>query len=209
MKLLNKKSFTEHIQIRRQVLEVAKRKKKREEEPKNQITVLNPVRRLFEHPQRHVEPYVTNGQVAADLGCGSGYYTLALAEVVGPEGRVYVVDLNEEAIQELEMKAEKRGYHNIEAHASSASDLSFIKDGSIDFVLANGLLCSMPDHRQAAVTEIKRILKPAGQAYLSLGLPPPIGHVRRAEWKMILEGFRVERRGGFFQKWAVVSTKQI
>jgi precorrin-6B methylase 2 len=78
--------------------------------------------------------------VVADLGCRSGYYTLELAEVVGPEGRVYAVDLDEEAIQELEMKAEKRGYHKIEAHASSASNLSFIKDGSVDFVLVNGLL---------------------------------------------------------------------
>jgi ubiquinone/menaquinone biosynthesis C-methylase UbiE len=105
-------------------------------------------------------------------------------------------------------KADKRGYHNIEAHASSASDLSFIKDGSVDFVLANGLLCSMAHHRPSAVNEIRRILKPRGQAYLSLGSPPALGFVDRAEWEKILEGFKVERRGGFLQKWAVVSTKQ-
>ena len=110
-----------------------------EEQPKNQIN-LNPIRRLFENPQRHIELYVTNGQVVADLGCDTGYYTLALAECVGPEGRVYAVDLNEKDIRALEEKANKRGYHNIEAHASSASDLSFIKDRSVDFVLANGLL---------------------------------------------------------------------
>jgi ubiquinone/menaquinone biosynthesis C-methylase UbiE len=178
-----------------------------DEQPKNQIN-LNPIRRLFESPQRHIEPYVTKGQVVADLGCDSGYYTLALAECVGPEGRVYAVDLNENDIRALEKKADRGAYHNIEAHATSASDLSFIKDGSVDFVLANGLLCSMSDHRQAAVNEKKRILKPRGQAYLSLGAPPPLGFVGRAEWEKILEGFRVERRGGFLQKWAVVSTKQ-
>jgi SAM-dependent methyltransferase len=86
--------------------------------------------------------------------------------------------------------------------------LSFIEDGSVDFVLANGLLCSMSDHRQSAVKEIKRILMPNGKAYLSLGGPPPLGFVNRAEWERILEGFGVERRGGFLQKWAVVSTKQ-
>ena len=107
-------------------------------------------------------------------------------------------------------KADKRDYCNIEAHASSASDLSFIKDGSVDFVLANGLLCSMaPQYHESAVNEIRRILKPEGQAYLSLGSPPPLGFVGRAEWEKILEGFRVERRGnGFIQKWAVVSAKQ-
>ncbi len=67
-------------------------------------------------------------------------YTLALAELVGPEGKVYAVDLGKKCIRALEKKADKGGYHNIEAHASSASDVSFIKDRSVDFVLANGLL---------------------------------------------------------------------
>jgi ubiquinone/menaquinone biosynthesis C-methylase UbiE len=192
----------------------AKREKHKIEEeghPRNQIT-LNPMRRLFgrfENPQEHIEPYVANGQVVADLGCGSGYYTLALAECVGPEGRVYAVDLNEKAIRKLEEKAGERGYHNIEPHASSADDLSFIKDGSVDFVLANGLLCSMPNNRQSAVNEIRRILKPNGLAYLSLGFPPPLGFVDRAEWEKILEGFTVKRRGGFFQKWALASLGQM
>jgi ubiquinone/menaquinone biosynthesis C-methylase UbiE len=180
----------------------------RKAQPKNQIN-LNPLRRLFDRdrsiPQKHVEPYVTKGQVVADLGFESGYYTLALAECVGPEGKVYAVDLNEQAVRALEEKADKRGYHNIEAHATSAHDLSFIKDELVDFVLANGLLCSMSNNRQLAVNEIKRILKPSGQAYLSLGFPPPLGFVDRAEWEKILEGFRVKRRGGFFQKWALVS----
>jgi len=181
-----------------------------EEKPKNQIN-LNPIKRLFDGdqsiPQRHIEPYVTKGQVVADLGCRLGYYTLALAECVGPEGKVYAVDSKENYIGELEKKADKRDYHNIEAHASSASDLSFIKDKSVDFVLANGLLCNMPDRRLLAVNEIKRILKPKGQAYLSLGSPPPFGFVDRLEWEKILEGFTVERRGGALQKWAVVSKK--
>ncbi len=159
-------------------------------------------------PHKQVEPYVKKGQVVADIGCGSGYYTLALAERVGPEGKVYAVDLNEKAIRNLEKKADMLGYHNIEAHSSSATELSFIKDGSIDFVLANGLLCVMSGDRDLAVNEIKRIMKSDGKAYLSLGSPPPLGHVNRREWEKILEGFRVERRGGFLQKWALVSAKQ-
>lgn len=137
-----------------------------EEQPKNQID-LTYIRRRFDRstPQKHIEPYVTKGQVVADLGCGSGFYTLALADCVGPEGKVYAVDFDEKCIQALEKKVEKGGYHNIETHASSASDLRFINNGSVDFVLANGLLCSMTvtDQRKSAVNEIKRILKPSGQ----------------------------------------------
>ncbi len=102
--------------------------------------ILDPIRRLFESPQGLIEPYVRRGQVVADLGCGSGYYTFPLAELVGPEGKVYAVDLDKKIIRTLEKKADKGGYHNTEAHASSASDLSFIEDRSVDFVFANGLL---------------------------------------------------------------------
>ena len=101
---------------------------------------LNPIRRLFESPQRTIGPYVKNGQVVADLGCGSGYYTSTLAESVSPEGKVYAVDLDKKCIQALKEKADKSGHHNIEAHASSAADLSCIEDKSVDFVWANTLL---------------------------------------------------------------------
>ena len=172
----------------------------------------NPIRKLFVPPQRLIEPYVTNGQVVADLGCGPGYYTFALAECVGPEGGVYAVDSDEKAIRALEKKADKRGCRNIEAHASSASDLSFIKDGSVDFVLANGLLCSMaPQYHESAGNEMRRILKPRGLAYLSVARGF-YSYVGQAEWEKILEGFKVERRGDGFPviapRWAVVSTKQ-
>ena len=177
-----------------------------EKQQKNQIS-LNPIKRLFENPQSSIEPYVKKGQVVADLGCNLGYYTLALAECVGSDGRVYAVDLSEKFIRVVEEKATKGGYHYIEVHASSAADLSFIKDESVDFVLANGLLCNMPEQRQLAVNEIERILKPTGQAYLSLGGPPPFGFVDQVEWEKILEGFIVKQRGGFLQKWALVSRK--
>jgi len=173
---------------------------------KNRIN-LNPINRLFENRQRTIESYVRKDQVATDLGCNTGYYTFALAEGVGPEGKVYAVDLKEDYIRALEKRADELGYRNIEFHACSASDLSFMEDESVDFVLANGLLCNMVENRPSAVKEMKRILKPTGEAYLSLGSYPPFGFVGRAEWKRILEGFRVERRGGFIQPWALVSRK--
>jgi len=181
-------------------------KLEKEKQFKNQIN-LNPIKRLFENPQKSLEPYVRKGQVAADLGFNRGYYTFALAGCVGSEGRVYAVDLKMDYVTSLEKKVEELGYRNIEVHGCSASDLSFIKDESVDFVLANGLLCNMSENRASAVKEIKRILKPMAKAYLSLGSPPPLGFVDGEEWEKILEEFIVERRGGFLQKWAVVSKK--
>ncbi len=153
----------------------------------------NLIRKLYEPPQKF-NAYVTRGQVVADLGCGPGYFTLPLADCVGPEGRVYAVDSNPKAIRAVEKKILKRGLHNIELHAGSTSDLSFIPDRSVDFLLANGLLCCVaPDDRDSAVSEMKRILKPGGKAYLVAGRGYP-SYMDDAAWEKILAGFSVEER---------------
>ena len=54
------------------------------------------------------------------------------------------------------------------------------------------------------MSEMKRILRPSGRAYLTGG-GPPFGYVGRAEWKDILKGFSVERGGSNKGRWAVVS----
>jgi len=175
------------------------------------FSLLEPIIRIFGLPKRVMRPFeefVKAGYVVADIGCSRGYLTLPLAELVGPEGKVYAVDLNRKCIRALEKRVKKGGYRNIESHASSAADLSFIEDSSVDFVLASGLLCSMPHDRQLFVSEIKRILKPTGHAYLSLGAGPPFGFVDRTEWENILEGFRLEQEGRWQKGWAVVSVKQ-
>lgn len=64
----------------------------------------------------------------------------------------------------------------------------------------------MPQDRQLAVSEMKRILKPKGQIYLSIG-GPPLGYVSKAEREAILGGFIVERGGTPKEEWAVVSLK--
>ena len=104
------------------------------------LSISGPFRKLFEPSQRLVEPYAKKGDVVADLGCRTGFYTLVLAKAVGPEGKVYAVDINKKCIETLKKKVDKAGYHNIEAHATTAADLNFIKDRSVDFILANGLL---------------------------------------------------------------------
>ena len=168
-----------------------------------------PVRRLFSNPHKYCA-YVRRDQTVADLGSGPGFFALPLAESVGPGGKVYAVDSNPRAIRALERKVAKRGYHNVEAHATSAANLSFIQDQSVDFVLAAGLLCSMaPQDHQSAVSEIKRILKPSGKAFL-MTARGFISYVDDTEWEAILGRYDVEERnrpGLFEDRWALVSKK--
>lgn len=166
---------------------------------------LERVFRLGDKSVRRVSAYLQKGQVAADIGCGWGHFSFALADLVGPQGKVYAVDLARKCTYAIKHKAEKRGCRVIKAYCSSAADLHFIQAESIDLVFANGLLCSMAMDRPAAVAEIKRILKPMGKAYLSLGATPPWGYVDQAEWSQILEGFQVQEGGTYKERWAIVS----
>ncbi len=172
----------------------------------------NPIRKLYESPQKY-NAYVSAGQVVADLGCGPGYFTIPLAECVGPDGHVYAVDTYRKAIIALEKKALKRGLHNIEMQACSAGNLNFIPDHSVDFILADGLLCTIaPGERDSAVSEMKRILKTNGKAYLVAGRLRPSYIEDDAAWEKILAGFAVEGRNSAPYKgnyWALVSLKHI
>lgn len=170
---------------------------------------LDPILNRFESPRilGRIRPYVSKDNVVADLGCGWGHYTFLLADLVGPEGKVYSVDLSKNCIRSIQKKTEKGGCHHIDAHESSAARLDFVGDGSVDFVFTNGLLCSMVSDRESAINEIKRVLKPGGHAYISLGARPPFGLVGEAEWIKTLEGFRVSSGGPYKELWAVVSLK--
>jgi SAM-dependent methyltransferase len=168
---------------------------------------LEPLFCWFEHHDKQFEPYIRKGQVVADLGCGWGHYTFLLSAKVGPAGKVYAVDLLDKCIQKIRRRAEKKGFKNIEAVTASVEDLRFIKDRSVDFVLSNGLLCSMKGDRRAVVSEIERILKQDGVAYITLGASPPLGLVGEAEWNVILSRFSLVAGGPFKDLWAAVKVK--
>lgn len=170
---------------------------------------LDPIFRLGDRSLSRIGHYIEKGHKVADIGCGWGHFSYALADAVGPEGKVYSVDLALKVIAKIQGKVKQGHYLNIEPRHSSAADLGFIQDRSIDIIFANGLLCSMAVDRSAAVAEIKRILKPTGYAYISLGATPPWGYVDEAKWGQILEGFRVVDGGIFKEKWAIVTLKLV
>lgn len=169
---------------------------------------LDPVFRLGDQSIHRIGSYLEKDQVAADLGCGWGYYSFKLSEIVGSNGKVLAVDLAAKCIDRIKYKAIKTGIKQIEALTASAADLSLIEDRSVDLVFANGLLCSMATDRALAIGEFKRILKPSGHVYLSLGASPPYGYVDQHEWEQILAEFVVDEGGDFKAKWAIVSLKK-
>lgn len=147
--------------------------------------------------------------MAADLGCGPGYFTVPLAELVGRGGKVYAVDFDPGAVERVRKKSSERELDGIiESRVSSAAEIDFVPDESVDFVFAHGLLCCMKDHT-GTVSQIRRVLKKEGRAYLSVtrfARKKDPRSVTAEEWKSVLARFHVMESGqGLLTRWALVS----
>lgn len=99
-----------------------------------------------------------------DLGCGAGRYALPMAKQIGSTGRVIALDLWAEGIEQLRETAASQGVTNLEARVSEAADLISIEDGSIDVCFMATVLHDFVQAgtAQAALKEVKRVLKPQG-----------------------------------------------
>lgn len=168
----------------------------------------NLCRRLFQPPGRFLSRYLRPGDRVADLGCGPGYFTLPMTRLVGDRGRVFAVDLDPTAIDRVRRRAARLPAGGVvDARVASAAAIDHIESGSIDFVLADGLLCCMKDHA-GAMRQVARILSASGKAWLSVmklarGNDPR--SVTATEWDAILGGVRVHQSGeGLLSRWALV-----
>lgn len=168
----------------------------------------NPLRRMLVRPRAFVSRFASEGYSVADIGCGTGLFSFALAQAVGSKGKVHSIDHDERSIGAVRRRAARHGTANIVATIASAAALDSIPDASIDFVLSNLVICCMADH-DGAVAEIQRVLKPTGSAYVSVarfGRRRHPTHVHRHEWASILDRFRVLRKGTkVMNRWALVS----
>ena len=99
-----------------------------------------------------------------DLACGWGTYSLAVAKIIGRDGRVYAVDLWQEGISSLKSKAAAKGIQNITALVSDVSHHIPVEKVSIDVgLLATVLHDFVGEHVERGVLkEISRVIKPEG-----------------------------------------------
>ena len=74
------------------------------------------------------------GDVVADLGAGTGYFTRRLARAVAPSGRVYAVDIQPEMLRHLKEKIEKAGIRNV-VPVLSENDDPKLPRASLDWIL--------------------------------------------------------------------------
>lgn len=101
------------------------------------------------------------GERVLEVGPGTGYYTLDVAEWVGPDGRVEIFDLQQEFLDHVTRRAAERGLGNVVPTRGDATALPYADD-SIDAVALTAVLGEIPDPL-AALREIRRVLRPGGR----------------------------------------------
>jgi ubiquinone/menaquinone biosynthesis C-methylase UbiE len=119
----------------------------------------NRLRRLIHQPERILDGLVQAGQTVVDLGCGMGYFSLAMARMVGENGRVISVDVQEKMLRVLRHRAEREGlYSRIHLHHCAPDSLGINEE--VDFALAFWMAHEVPAGERF-LREVQTLLKPA------------------------------------------------
>lgn len=92
--------------------------------------LLSPVRRAIESPDRLLRPHVHDGDTVIDAGCGPGFFTLPMAEMVGENGMVIAVDVQEGMLSMVARAARERGLlPRLRLHLCRGNSLGLVDQG--------------------------------------------------------------------------------
>jgi SAM-dependent methyltransferase len=135
------------------------------------------------------------GERILEVGPGTGYYTLDVAEWVKPDGRVDILDIQQEMLDHTMRRAGERGLANVTPSRGDASALPY-EDGTFDAAFLVTVLGEIPD-QDVALRELARVLKPGGRLVVGELLGDP-HYVRLAPLRLRASGAGVayERRVG-------------
>ena len=125
----------------------------------------NPLRKRGQPPERVLGPFVQEGATVGDVGCGPGYFTVPMAEMVGPKGRVIAVDLQQSMLNRTRKAAERKGVADrIDFRLCSKTDLRL--EPELDFLLAFAVIHEMPDQKRA-LDQMTAALRPGGRLLIA------------------------------------------
>ena len=138
------------------------------------------LRRWFQGPRAILGPYLRPSMTVLDLGCGPGFFTLEMARMVGPSGRVIAADLQQGMLDKLDAKINHTDLEaRIERHLCQPHDIGL--SIQVDFTLAFYLVHEVPDGRKL-FDQLSAILAPGGKV---LVVEPPFHVSPKAFARMI------------------------
>ncbi len=148
------------------------------------------------------ELYLKPGSRVADIGCGTGAYTIALAREVGDIGQVYALDIHRDALHTLSGTLERMSILNVDVIWADIEKEVPIEKYSLDAVVMSNVLFQL-ENIPAALKNVATLLKPEGQLLIvdwsdsHKGIGPHPEHViteTQAEEYVSKNGFRMLKR---------------
>lgn len=165
----------------------------------------DPARDEWQKPEEVIAALrIGAGSVVADLGAGTGYFTMPLARTVAPGGRVLAVDLEPEMVQYLGERATAEGVPGVEPIQADADD-AHLPAGVVDRILVVDTYHHIHD-RVGYLRRLRESLAPGGQIVIvdfqkrELPVGPPVEHKMSVEdvvGEFRTAGFRLEREENF------------
>jgi len=140
----------------------------------------SPVRKwVGQDPVKILSPYIHEGITVLEPGPGMGFFTLTLARLVGPGGRVITVDVQPKMVDRLKRRAAKAGLlDRIDARVTTAETMGIADiEGKVDFTLAFAVVHELPDAKHF-FAEVGRASKRNAQVLLA----EPRGHVKEPDF---------------------------
>ena len=166
----------------------------------------NRFRRLIQNPRKILQPYIEEGMTVLDLGCGPGFFSVEIAQMVGKSGRVIASDLQEGMLQKLRHKIQDTELESrITLHKTGADRIGL--SDKIDFALAFYVVHEVSD-QLGFFREIRSILQPDGLVFIA---EPPLA-VSKKDFEETIRnagdaGFALLDRPGVFLSKAVILKK--
>lgn len=121
-----------------------------------------PEREKEEHTSKLLPPLkIKPGDVVADIGAGSGYYTMKLAELVGAKGKVYAVDIQPEMLAIIKNRMKAKKVANVELIQNTEKELK-LPPNSTDLILLVDVYHEF-SHPHEMTVEMVKALKPGGR----------------------------------------------
>ena len=173
------------------------------------LLLLNPFRKWLENPDQILGSFIQEGMTVLEPGCGMGYFTLPLARMVGGQGRVIALDIQQEMLSVLSRRARKAGLldrielRRIQPNSLGIEDLS----EKVHFVAALHMVHEVPN-QAFFMTDVWKALKPGGKLFII----EPKGHVSQNEFEHMITtakklGFLIDPRSQKIGSRATLLTK--
>ncbi len=163
----------------------------------------NPLRKLLHKPEQLLSSYVKEGMTVVDFGCGMGHFSIGMARMVGADGRVFSVDIQQQMHDILKKRAQRAGVAD-RINTILTDGTSPGVEEAVDFALAFWVVHETPDEREF-FTHIRSVLKENGRLLVA----EPKIHVDQAEFDTIVSraleaGFQIDNRPDIKMSRAIV-----